>query len=198
MARFFRKENPPKCKNHRDYLPSLRLDFRYRCAYCERPEAVVGGDEAFEVDHFRPRSRFPELVNEYSNLYYSCSRCNRHKGNTWPSEHLAGSGFRFSDPCAEDMYSIHAIEGDGGRLKAITQCGEYTVRHIMLNRPVLVNWREARRIRRRDLESRQLFVERLSQLLNTRTDDREWADMQRELDSLRREIERDRAMYLEN
>ena len=54
------------------YRPFLRRDFAFRCAYCLRHEFFFGGGEAGEIDHFRPRHLFPDLLNNYDNLYWSC------------------------------------------------------------------------------------------------------------------------------
>ena len=86
MALFERRENPPVTSNYRDHIPLLRREFRGQCAYCERTEEYMGGDEAFEVDHFKPKSKFPELITTYHNLYYVCRKCNGHKWETWPTE----------------------------------------------------------------------------------------------------------------
>lgn len=70
------------------------------CWYCERhcePASDVG-DRSATLDHFKPRSLFPELVYEWSNWVFSCRRCNRdNKGNKWPN-----SGY--IDPAAADVY----------------------------------------------------------------------------------------------
>jgi len=54
-------------------------------------------------------------------------------------------GFRFSDPCKEDMYIEHLREQNDCKLEALTQCGEYTRDHLRLNRPDLLRWRSGRR-----------------------------------------------------
>jgi uncharacterized protein (TIGR02646 family) len=110
VSQFVRREHPPQIDDRKEYLPFLRRDFRYRCAYCERTEAFLGGEEFFEIDHFRPVSKFREEATHYRNLYYSCGKCNRHKGDTWPSGDLIAMGFRFADPCQEDMYIDHLRE----------------------------------------------------------------------------------------
>ena len=51
------------------------------CAYCERP---IESSSEWEIDHFRPRDRFPSLWADWLNLVYSCHRCNNSKGNKWP------------------------------------------------------------------------------------------------------------------
>ena len=68
------------------------------CWYCERQchDETEVGSLAPTVDHFRPRSRFPELVYSWSNWIFSCRRCNQEKGNKWPSG-------GFVDPCAAEI-----------------------------------------------------------------------------------------------
>ena len=64
----------------------LNCAFRGLCAYCE--ETTKG-----EVDHFRPKSKFPTLVYSWSNWLLACHECNHTKLNAWPN---AG----YVDPCA--------------------------------------------------------------------------------------------------
>lgn len=65
---------------------ALRTDFEGCCAYCEDwcVEGVAGDDNRGTVDHFRPRSRFPDEWLAWLNLVYACRRCNDTKGNLWP------------------------------------------------------------------------------------------------------------------
>jgi HNH endonuclease len=116
VSRFVRRESPPHFDDCQKYRPFLRRDFLQLCAYCERSEIGLGGDEFFEIDHFRPESKFSELKTHYPNLYYACGRCNRHKSRTWPSNSLLANGFRFADPCQEDMYVEHLRESEDGSL----------------------------------------------------------------------------------
>src|ERR1700693_2084674 len=110
MAIFARQEHPPNYSDFRQYTAHLRKDFIFQCAYCERTESYFGGQEAFEVDHFRPSSKFPALRNTYENLYYACAKCNRHKSQTWPSSQQSSSGARFADPCVEDPCVDHLLD----------------------------------------------------------------------------------------
>ena len=59
------------------------------CAYCE--ETTRG-----EVDHFRPKSRFPERVYEWSTWVFACHDCNMNKLNKWPPH-------GYVDPCARTI-----------------------------------------------------------------------------------------------
>lgn len=77
-----------------DFREELSLRFSDKCGYCEmRCNAAEGPSKAPTVDHFRPRSKFPELTYVWSNWVFACFRCNDTKANLWPD-----SGY--IDPCA--------------------------------------------------------------------------------------------------
>lgn len=76
----------PTDAHWRQFHPDLKRVFSGLCAYCE--EITKG-----EVDHLRPKSKFPELVYSWSNWLFACHECNHAKGSTWPD-----SGY--VDPCA--------------------------------------------------------------------------------------------------
>ena len=63
---------------------ALARDFGRICAYCEQPcqwptrTGSLRNEET--IDHFRPRSRFPNLQFDWLNLLYACKRCNRSQG----------------------------------------------------------------------------------------------------------------------
>lgn len=80
----------PKDAKWRGFLPDLSTVFNGCCGYCE---AYCKG----VVDHFRPKSQFPELVYEWSNWIFACHDCNFNKLDKWPT-----SGF--SDPCNDKTF----------------------------------------------------------------------------------------------
>ncbi len=141
---FHRSENVPHLDDPLDYRdPYLRPDFQYRCAYCLTQEYYFLDGEAGEVDHHRPLhppkllgKDFSHLKNVYSNLYWSCSRCNLYKGNRWPTDAEYAQGERFLDPCAED-HDAHWDTHSDGTVTAKTSTGRYTIRNIRLARPRL-------------------------------------------------------------
>ncbi len=50
---------------------------RDRCMYCEDSEGA-------DVEHYRPRSEFPDLMFVWENLLLACPTCNRLKGTGFP------------------------------------------------------------------------------------------------------------------
>lgn len=167
MAIFIRRESPLFFTDYGKYRLYVQRDFLYRCAYCERSEVYLGGQDFFTIDHFRPREKFPELASEYSNLYYCCAKCNGHKWKSWPVGDLERRGFRFANPCLEDMYIDHLEEDESGTLTALTPCGEYTEQHIRLNRPDLLLWRGRRQRAKSDVLEWANIREYLRSLLGT-------------------------------
>ena len=79
-----------------EFRPMLASRTNNSCWYCERQCRAAGG-WAPSIDHFRPRSRFPELTYAWSNWIFSCRRCNvDNKKDKWPD-----SGY--VDPCAANV-----------------------------------------------------------------------------------------------
>ena len=79
----------PTDAHWRNFHSDLRKAFGELCAYCE--EFSKG-----EVDHFRPKSKFPDLVYVWSNWLFSCHDCNNSKREKWPSG-------GYINPCAESV-----------------------------------------------------------------------------------------------
>jgi uncharacterized protein (TIGR02646 family) len=85
-----RKGKKPSDTRWRDFQPALSAAFFSLCAYCE---GVCKG----EVDHFRPKSRFPELVYQWSNWVLACHTCNEAKQEKWPRG-------GYVNPCARSAH----------------------------------------------------------------------------------------------
>ena len=79
--------NRPSDSEWRRFYSDLSAPFHGLCAYCEE---ITRG----EVDHFRPVSRFPHRVYQWSNWVFACHYCNWSKSNRWPPD-------GYVDPCAE-------------------------------------------------------------------------------------------------
>ena len=83
-----RKGKKPSDSRWREFEKPLGTVFRGMCGYCEEICKV-------QVDHFRPKVKFPVLVYEWTNWIYSCNSCNGMKWNKWPS-------FGYVNPCADE------------------------------------------------------------------------------------------------
>jgi hypothetical protein len=141
MPYFVRRTPAPKVKGgYRSFRPFVREDFLRQCAFCLFPELLAGGEEDFELDHFRPRYRFPELLNDFYNLYYSCHPCNNIKRDSWPPPVLEEQGIYFVDLCKENFASHFSVEKDG-TWNGLTGSGNYTIDKLNLNRKHLVTLR---------------------------------------------------------
>src|ERR1051326_71437 len=151
---FNRSQRVPLFRNYQKYRPFLRTDFVSHCAYCTGHETEVGGEDHFDIDHFKPKPKFPKLINVYTNLYYSCKGCNKNgaKGEHWPSSALQKAGYRFFDPCGENAYVKHMRETRAGSLKQRTRVGEFSIIHLRLNRKGLRHLRKSRANMRRLLQ----------------------------------------------
>ncbi len=85
--RVFRGPGSKKRKKRRKklgfYDSEAWLKLRYRvlkfygrkCMLCGETDCVI------QVDHIRPRSKFPELELEFSNMQVLCKPCNKGKSN---------------------------------------------------------------------------------------------------------------------
>lgn len=92
--------------NYRDYKDFLAADFKSRCGYSGCLDFWFGGKPHFQIDHFKPKSRYPGLEKRYTNLVYSCSYVNRAKGDDDGS---------YIDPVEVD-YNLHFFRDDLGNI----------------------------------------------------------------------------------
>ncbi len=83
-----------------------------------------GGKRTFQIDHLKPESKHPTLINNYDNLVYCCSYVNRAKWDDDSPNYL--------DPCDVD-YNDHFERDDNGYIVAKTKEGHYMVEHMHLN-----------------------------------------------------------------
>lgn len=122
-------------KSYRAYKEDLRRDFANRCGYCDALDEFFGGIRGYQIDHFAPKSLFPEWLLEYRNLVYSCPFCNRAKSNKWvgnektvPNDGSNG----FVDPCDPDLDN-HLERDKHGRICPKTNLGRYMITNLNLS-----------------------------------------------------------------
>lgn len=135
------RSNPPKRSfsgikftTNKANKAHLAKDFQNRCAYCDDADSYSGGERNYHLEHFAPKSLFPQLKNTYDNLLYSCPFCNISKSDKWPSNNFNVSvvgNEGFLDPCENDYYK-HIKRKSNGELYYVDDLGKYMYQHLSL------------------------------------------------------------------
>lgn len=121
-----------------DYKSVLRRDFWFSCAYCSITELEMGGLEG-QVDHYDPTLTDR---SDYSNLFWSCSACNRSKSGVWFRDDLRDAGHRVIR--IDEEHPGDHFELVGHLLVGRTQVGKTSINVVRLNRKPLRDLRTAR------------------------------------------------------
>ncbi|MEH8265140.1 HNH endonuclease [Aeromonas veronii] len=95
----------------------LKITSHGKCAYCEK--RVDGNGSYMEVDHFKCKGKYSELVVDWSNLVPSCKQCNTKKGDIDVEEQQIVNPY-FDNPSEHLRYQSLRIVG-------ITEKGNETV-----------------------------------------------------------------------
>lgn len=93
---------------------------RERCMYCV-------DSHGSDIEHFRPKARFPRQAFEWPNLLLCCTECGRFKGSTFP---MAGQHPLLIDPATEDPWQHIDFDPETGNLTARfdVTTGEWSVK----------------------------------------------------------------------
>lgn len=113
----------------------LAIDFKHRCAYCDDLDNIYNGQASYAVEHFAPKSKFPQLRYVYDNLLYACRFCNTSKYDDWPSDspsiNVVGE-CGYIDPCTKEYYEHLDRDDNTGRIFYKTELGKYMYNHLKL------------------------------------------------------------------
>ena len=134
---FSRPENADVKRELGEYL---RLEQGFLCCYCE--EEIAKG--LCHIEHFKPKSYFPELSLDYFNLYVSCNgcgskedlSCGMKKRNLYFPSLLSPS-----DPTCETRF-LYTADGQILPVDENDDCGWETIALLGLNSPKLRRRRE--------------------------------------------------------
>lgn len=124
---------------HSEVKESLEQMFHSKCAYCE---SYISNVDYGDIEHFKPKSKFPELSVTWENLLLSCKICNgtAHKGEKWPAP---ADGGPLVNPCKEnpeDFFEfIFDVHTQVTIVKPKNMRGETSETIYGLNRHYLVN-----------------------------------------------------------
>ena len=98
------------------------------------------GEDSFGVDHYKPKSLFPDELLVYSNLFYSCNVCNRRKGGFWPNLRQREMEIFIPNPCDHKMFEH--VRFEGLRVVPRTDAGKWCVELLSLNDSEFLEYRE--------------------------------------------------------
>jgi hypothetical protein len=139
-------------KHYSEYRDVLRHDFVYSCAYCSMTELEAQGI-GFEIDHYKPRVKFKMEENNYENLMWSCTLCNRRKASYYPTKVQRQRGFFVLRPDKHN-FSLH-LKVQGQRVEALSTTGTFNIERLDLNR---LNLRRLREVRKGYWKSRSYLL----------------------------------------
>ena len=112
-----------------------------RCGYCLSSQRYVMA--RLEIEHIIPRSQGGS--NEESNLWLSCSLCNRYKGSQVQGvDPLRGETVKLFNPRTQVWSDHFSWSSDGTLIIGLTPTGQGTVEALQLNNELAVevrrNW----------------------------------------------------------
>lgn len=112
-----------------------------RCGYCLSPQHLVMG--RLEIEHIIPRALGGG--DDESNLWLSCSLCNRYKGaQIEAADPLTGEVVPLYNPRTDNWHEHFSWGADGAKIVGLTAMGRATATALKLNNEVAVevrrNW----------------------------------------------------------
>lgn len=133
------KENAiqPQSGSYKRWKPQLAEEGFHQCVYCAIPDAAMGGIRNFHVEHYRPKSIFPDRQDTITNLFYACPICNTFKGNDWPAEpdHEIHC---YLDPSVCEYEKLFTINLKSGEIQGNVVATSYMIEKMHLNRGQLI------------------------------------------------------------
>ena len=131
--------SPGPFSRYQSYKSYLRTEFDATCVYCRMPDRLADINY-YAVDHYRPKKKFPALINEYLNLFYSCGTCNTRKSQFWPDKKQLVAGVFIPNPCEYRMNDHMRYSADGSVIARST-AGKWTIDLMRLNEPLRIKKR---------------------------------------------------------
>lgn len=101
-------QNIEKRYNQSEVKDSLKAMFKKKCAFCESHITHI---DYGQIEHFKPKSKYPDLCFEWNNFLISCPICNgkSNKGDKFPLEQEGGP---FINPVDENPDDFLKFEFD--------------------------------------------------------------------------------------
>lgn len=147
------QKNQPTSGTYSDWKEQIAKECFYQCVYCSIHEAQFGGIDHYHIDHFRPKSKFPEHKEDILNLFYACPVCNRFKSDDWPGESDLNTT-TYVDPSKINYSELFDLKADFEIVGKYT-ASRYIVLRLYLNRSQLIFERRESLQRIQEIELRK-------------------------------------------
>ncbi|MFI0478898.1 MAG: HNH endonuclease [Candidatus Rhabdochlamydia sp.] len=177
------KINRPICPNtgslasgnykHPDNKAALLEVSHNKCVYCE---SIFSHVDFGDVEHIKPKSKYPQETFVWENLGIVCRRCNHEKSDKYDES------APYINPYSEDPEDHIAIFGSILSQKKGSERGQLTILDIGLNRLDLI---EKRKQKQNDIEkaisdcfktkNQKLKAAAIKSLLEEATSDKEYS-----------------------
>lgn len=119
--------------NHPDIKRALTLETHGKCMYCE---GFIGAVSYPHIEHFRPKTKYPDKTFEWDNLGLGCQVCNTNKNSVF-DESLPYINPYFENPDDFFIFLGTMISQRPGCARA-----ENMKTQLQLNRPELMEQRK--------------------------------------------------------
>lgn len=111
--------------NQSDVKEQLKIIYNSFCCYCEGRTGVV---EFGNIEHRKPKKKFPKDTYNWNNLHLGCTRCNTIKGQKYDKINPILDAVKDNIP----QNLTYEINHRGCWPKALTKRGETTIQHTEL------------------------------------------------------------------
>lgn len=151
MIRFIKEEwYKFYSRNRPEIISALKEETQNTCAYCET--RITGSGN---LDHIKPKSKFPELVFDWENITIACSQCNARKS----AKEISLNPF-------ETNPADHLQFTKDGLVISLSEIGQEAIDILSLNRPDLITDRKFEIGRYEKMYSRTSSIEEGINLVN--------------------------------
>lgn len=106
----------------------------WQCAYCE---CTMNSERVCQVEHFKPKARFPLSAYDWDNYLLACGGCNGPKSDNWPN---AGQYVRPDENTFDPK--LHFRFKEDGDVEGLTPDAVETIKDFELRRGLLLKDRK--------------------------------------------------------
>jgi len=143
----------PNSGTYSDWKEQIAKECYNQCVYCAIHEAQFGGIDHYHIDHFKPRSKFPQHEHDILNLFYACPICNRFKSDDWPGDPDLNA-VSYIDPSRINYSELFEVR-DNFEIEGKFTSSRYILIRLYLNRVQLIFERRETTRRNQEIKLRE-------------------------------------------